>query len=194
MKTVDSSKSSMRITYMCVLIPLAVAINVVVGQVALQLKLPLYMDAIGTTILAAIMGPWVGAVSGLLSSFITALIGGNLLDTLFGLCNVSTALIVGFMVRYGKFKKWYHLGICLVAVSILNAALGTPIGVVVYGGIQGSGLDIAVAALLATGQDLMSARFWASLPTNLIDKGIALFITYLVLLRLPEKLKKMNSK
>lgn len=170
------------------------AINVVVGQIALQLKLPLYMDAIGTTILSAVMGPWVGAVSGLLSSFITALIGGNLLDTLFGLCNVSTALIVGFMVRYGKFKKWYHFAICLFLVSVFNAALGTPIGVVVYGGIQGSGLDIAVAALLATGQDLMSSRFWASLPTNLIDKGIALLITYLVLLRLPEKLKKMNSK
>ena len=82
--------------------------------------------------------------------------------------------------------------ICLFFVSLFNALLGTPIGVVVYGGIQGSGLDIAVAALLATGQDLMSARFWASFPTNLIDKGIALVITILVLKRLPEKLKKMN--
>jgi energy-coupling factor transport system substrate-specific component len=193
MKSIESSKSNMRVTYMCVLIPLAVAINVVVGQIAMNLKLPLYMDAIGTTILSAIMGPWVGALSGLLSSFITSLIAGNILDTLFGLCNVSTALIVGFMVRYNKFSKWYHWAICLFFVSLFNALLGTPIGVIVYGGIQGSGLDIAVAALLATGQDLMSARFWASFPTNLIDKGIALVITIMVMKRLPEKLKKMNA-
>lgn len=192
MKTVDSSKGNLKVTYMCILIPLAVAINLVCGQIALQLKLPLYLDAIGTTILAAIMGPWVGSVSGILSSFITSLISGNLLDTLFGLCNVATALIIGFMARYGKFKTVVHIIIATLAVSLANAALGTPIGVVVYGGIQGSGVDVAVAALLAMGQDLMSARFWASFPTNLVDKGIAIIISFAILQRLPENMKKFN--
>ena len=83
MKTIDSNKSKLKTTYISILIPLAVAINLIGGQIALQLKLPLYLDAIGTVILSAIMGPWIGAISGLLSSFITSLISGNLLDTLF---------------------------------------------------------------------------------------------------------------
>ena len=158
MKTIDSNKSKLKATYISILIPLAVAINLIGGQIALQLKLPLYLDAIGTVILSAIMGPWIGAISGLLSSFITSLISGNLLDTLFGLCNVATALIIGFMARGGLFKKIWHIVVATILVSLANAALGTPLGVVVYGGIQGSGVDVAVAALLALGQDLMSAR------------------------------------
>ena len=74
MKTIDSNKSKLKVTYTSILIPLAVAINLIGGQIALQLKLPLYLDAIGTVILSAIMGPWIGAISGLLSSFITSLI------------------------------------------------------------------------------------------------------------------------
>lgn len=193
MKTIDANKGKLKMTYICILVPLAVAINLVCGQIALQLKLPLYLDAIGTVILSAIMGPWIGAISGILSSFITALISGNLLDTLFGVCNVATALIVGFMARYGKFSKIPHLVIATILVSFANAALGTPLGVIVYGGIQGSGVDVAVAALLALGQDLMSSRFWASLPTNLIDKGIAIVIAWVILKRLPENLKSMNG-
>jgi energy-coupling factor transport system substrate-specific component len=192
MKTIDSNKSKLKATYISILIPLAVAINLIGGQIALQLKLPLYLDAIGTVILSAIMGPWIGAISGLLSSFITSLISGNLLDTLFGLCNVATALIIGFMARGGLFKKIWHIVVATILVSFANAALGTPLGVVVYGGIQGSGVDVAVAALLAQGQDLMSARFWASFPTNLIDKGIAIVIAFIILKRLPENLKKLN--
>ena len=192
MKTIDSNKSKLKATYISILIPLAVAINLIGGQIALQLKLPLYLDAIGTVILSAIMGPWIGAISGLLSSFITSLISGNLLDTLFGLCNVATALIIGFMARAGLFKKIWHIVVATILVSLANAIIGSPLGIVVYGGIQGSGVDVAVAALLALGQDLMSARFWASLPTNLIDKGIAIVIAFIILKRLPENLKKLN--
>jgi len=174
------------------LIPIGIAVNFIGGQIAILLRLPLYLDAIGTVILSAIMGPWIGAISGLLSSFITSLISGNLLDTLFGLCNVATALILGFMARAGLFKKIWHIVVATILVSLANAVIGSPLGIVVYGGIQGSGVDVAVAALLALGQDLMSARFWASFPTNLVDKGIAIIIAYIILKRLPDNLKKLN--
>lgn len=189
MKT--SSTGKLRGTYVYILIPLAVAINLIGGQIALALKLPLYLDAIGTIVVSAIMGPWVGAISGILSSFITSIISGNLLDTLFGLCNVASALIIGFMARYGKMKTVPQIVFAVIAISLANALLGTPIGVVVYGGIQGSGVDVAVAALLAMGQDLMSARFWSSLPTNLVDKGIAVVVACMILKRLPDNMKNM---
>jgi len=174
------------------LIPIGIAVNFIGGQIAILLRLPLYLDAIGTVILSAIMEPWIGAISGLLSSFITSLISGNLLDTLFGLCNVAPALILGFMARAGLFKKIWHVVVATILVSLANAVIGAPLGIVVYGGIQGSGVDVAVAALLALGQDLMSARFWASFPTNLVDKGIAIIIAYIILKRLPDNLKKLN--
>ena len=66
MNSVDSSKGRLRGTYIAIMIPLVVAINYVGGQIATSLGLPIYLDSIGTIIVASIMGPWIGATSGVL--------------------------------------------------------------------------------------------------------------------------------
>lgn len=193
MKSVDVSKGKLRGTYMAILIPLGVAINLVGGQVATRLQLPLFLDSIGTAIISAIMGPFVGAVSGVLFNIIAAILNGNLMNSLFGLCNLATAFIVGFMVRFGKFKTVVHVVIATVAVALANAIMGAPIAVVVYGGIQGSGIDLATAGFLALGRDILSAAFLARVPINLVDKGIAVIIAWLILKRLPDTMKNLSG-
>ena len=135
MRSVDSSKGKLRNTYIAIMIPLGVAINLVGGQVASKLALPLYMDSIGTAIVAAVMGPWVGAVSGVLYNVISALISGNMLSVMFGLCNIATAFIIGFMAKSGKFTTWVHAVVATILVALANAIMGAPIAVVVYGGV-----------------------------------------------------------
>lgn len=191
MKSVDSSKGKLRNTYIAIMIPLGVAINLVGGQVASKLALPLYMDSIGTAIVAAVMGPFVGAVSGVLYNVISALISGNMLSIMFGLCNIATAFIIGFMAKSGKFKTWIHAVAATILVALANAVMGAPIAVVVYGGIQGGGVDLVVAGFLAAGQDILSAAFLARVPINLVDKGIACFVAWLILMRLPENMRTM---
>ena len=52
-----------------VLIPIAIAINVVLGQtVGTALKLPVYLDSIGTILVGVLAGPIAGAATGLLSN------------------------------------------------------------------------------------------------------------------------------
>ncbi len=53
-----------------VLIPVAIAINLVIGQIVLVLKLPVFLDSIGTVLVGAICGPWAGALTGALSNII----------------------------------------------------------------------------------------------------------------------------
>ena len=191
MRSADSSKGKLRNTYIAIMIPLGVAINLVGGQVASKLALPLYMDSIGTAIVAAVMGPWVGAVSGVLYNVISALISGNMLSVMFGLCNIATAFIIGFMAKSGKFTTWVHAVVATILVALANAIMGAPIAVVVYGGIQGGGVDLVVAGFLAAGQDILSAAFLARVPINLVDKGIACFVAWLILMRLPENMRTM---
>lgn len=193
MKSVDSSKGKLRTTYVAILIPLGVAVNLVGGQVASQLKLPLFLDSIGTAIVAAIMGPWVGAVSGVLFNVISSLINGNIMGSLFGLCNIATACVVGYMAKYGRLNKWWEVLIATVGVALLNALIGAPIAVMVYGGIQGSGVDVAVAGFLALGKDIMNAAFLARVPINLVDKGIAVIAAWLILKRLPANMKSLSG-
>ena len=54
-----------------VLMPIAIAVNVVLGQtVAAALKIPIYLDSIGTIIVGALAGPIAGALTGLLSNLL----------------------------------------------------------------------------------------------------------------------------
>ena len=49
-------------TWQICLVALAVGINIVGGQIALFLKLPVYLDSIGTILTGALAGPWLGMI------------------------------------------------------------------------------------------------------------------------------------
>ena len=65
----DKIKSNFN-TQTWVLIPIAIAINIAVGQIVLVLKLPVFLDSIGTVMVAVLCGPWAGALTGALSNVI----------------------------------------------------------------------------------------------------------------------------
>ena len=48
------------------LMPVAIAINIAVGAIAVALRLPIYLDSIGTVLVGVLAGPWAGALTGLL--------------------------------------------------------------------------------------------------------------------------------
>src|SRR5258706_5440816 len=54
-----------------VLIPIAIAINIILGQtVAAALKVPIYLDSIGTILVGVLAGPVAGALTGALTNLI----------------------------------------------------------------------------------------------------------------------------
>jgi hypothetical protein len=54
-----------------VLIPIAIAINIVLGQtVSAVLKVPIYLDSVGTILVAALAGPIPGLVTGVLANLV----------------------------------------------------------------------------------------------------------------------------
>ena len=57
-----------------VLIPICAGINLVGGSIAGALKLPVFLDLIGTILGAALGGPWVAAVIGFVTNLFLALV------------------------------------------------------------------------------------------------------------------------
>src|SRR6266513_6481176 len=54
-----------------VLMPVAIAINIVLGYTVQQvLKLPIYLDSIGTILVGVLAGPIAGALTGILANLI----------------------------------------------------------------------------------------------------------------------------
>ena len=63
--------SGMFSTRVIALMPAAIAINIVLGYtVQTVLKLPIYLDSIGTILVGVLAGPIAGALTGILSNLI----------------------------------------------------------------------------------------------------------------------------
>ena len=89
-----------------VLIPIAVGINLIGGTLCSVLKLPLFLDMIGTIVVACLSGPWVAALTGLLTKHFLAL-EANHIFLPYAAVSVLCGLVVGYMVKAGLFhKKW----------------------------------------------------------------------------------------
>ena len=67
----DYSENKINVYQIC-LVALAVGINIVGGQIALFMKLPVYLDSIGTILTGAVLGPWFGMLPNLISGIFMA--------------------------------------------------------------------------------------------------------------------------
>src|SRR5512141_2951559 len=100
----DDVKSNFT-TMMLVMIPILAGINLVGGWLASTLKLPIFLDMIGTILAAALGGPWVAAVVGLITNIFLALVA-NPVYLPYALVSIATGLVTGFMIQAGFFKNW----------------------------------------------------------------------------------------
>lgn len=81
-----------------VLIVIAIAINMIGGQLISMLKLPIFLDSIGTLISAVLLGPFIGMLTGLL----TNLLWGLLTDPIaaaFAPVAMVIGLVAGWLAR-----------------------------------------------------------------------------------------------
>lgn len=87
------------------LIPLAIAINIAGGQLVKTLRIPIYLDSIGTVLAGALLGPWIGLITGLLSNTIWTLIGLDQFALSFAPVAGIIGLLAGFAGRAGFFQR-----------------------------------------------------------------------------------------
>lgn len=91
-----------------VLIPIAIAINIAIGQLVYVLKLPIYLDSIGTVLVGALVGPWAGAVTGGLANLLWGVVPPPLQNA-YSVPFFYVAIVIGLMAGYfgkrGVFEK-----------------------------------------------------------------------------------------
>ncbi|MDR1209083.1 MAG: ECF transporter S component [Clostridiales bacterium] len=176
-----------------VLIPIAVGINLVGGMLASNLKLPIFLDMIGTIVSAALAGPWVAALVGLLTNIFLALVS-NPVYLPYSVVSVGVALVVGFMMRAGLFKKIWGVVIIWLASTVVSAALAGSVTYFVFGGATGAtGSSLLTVTLIAATQEILGSIFASSMIENLIDRAIAFAIAYVILKYIPKRLRSQYS-
>ncbi|NTU56003.1 MAG: ECF transporter S component [Anaerolineales bacterium] len=152
-----------------VLIPVAIAINLTIGQIVLVLKLPVYLDSIGTVLVGVICGPWAGALTGALSNIIAGMILSPDWFPWFPVAAVIGAT-AGVMANIGYFKTWWKVVVTGFVIAIVATIVGTPISIVIFGGISASGSSLITAFLLETGRSLLASVLTTNFLSEPLDK------------------------
>lgn len=169
----------------------AIAINIVLGILTSMLKLPIYLDTLGTVVTAVLIGPLAGAVVGASTNIITGFIY-SIQDIPFLLVNVAVALVAGFIAKKFKFT-FVNAVICGLILSVVCPLIGTPIGIFIYGGLTGTVTDVIVMALKNSGSDIFAASFIAKIANNLLDKVGTCIIAFALIQKLPGSIKNSLS-
>lgn len=113
-------------TRVIALIPVAIAINIALGYtVQTVLKLPIYLDSIGTILVGVLAGPLAGLATGVLTNLIwqySPVIGGGSIGP-FAITAGVIGLLAGIWGRYGIYRSRPASGTQLLLAAVVAAAL-----------------------------------------------------------------------
>jgi len=169
-----------------VLIPVAIAINIAMGQIVAMLKLPVYLDSIGTVLVGIVCGPWAGALTGALANTIWGLFNPDALP--WWPVAFFIGLVAGICANAGLFKNWWKVILSGFFIALTAAIASTPIAVYLYGGITASGSSFITAYLIQTGQGVVSAVLSTGFLVEPVDKITTAMLAFAIVQGLSTRL------
>lgn len=148
-----------------------IVLNMAGAFIAMNLKLPVYMDSIGTIVTAALLGPFYGGLAGLLGGIASG-ITFDVYSFYYAVPQMTTGIMAGLL--YGTFLmkgKWMPLGAFLnvLPCTILSAIVTA----VLFGGLTSSGSSLIVMILEKLGMPLTASVFVTQIVTDYADKLLA---------------------
>ena len=170
---------------MCV-IALAIVLNVIGGHIALLFHLPIYLDSIGTIMIAMLYGP----VYGMLPPLLYGLVMGFSID-IYSLYYMPVGMILGLTTglaaRYFSLKVWRIIPGALM-ITIPGTIVSSIITAVLFGGITSSGSTIIVQLLNKAGLGLTASVFVVQIMTDYLDRILSLVLVAFLLRMIPREL------
>lgn len=162
-----------------VLIPIGIGINATGSLIANTLKLPVFIDNIGTVLIAILAGPWAAALTGALANMVNAMFG-NPVQLAFIPVPVTIGLVAGFLARGGWFNNAKKVIVPAIILTIVATLVATPIVVLVFGGVTGAGASLVTGVIMASGRSLVESALSAQLMVETVDKGGTAFVAYFI--------------
>lgn len=164
-----------------------VALNLTIGQLTTALKLPLYLDSVGTVLVAVLCGPWSAILAGSLSNLFASAFG-NPAMMFFIPVMVVIGSFSGFLAARGWFRLWYLVILGGILQGILAAVASAPIAAYLFGGVMLAGTDFLVLYFRSVGNTLLESVFFQGLSSDPVDKTVTYLLVYLLCRNLPVRL------
>ena len=167
------------------LIPVAIAINIIGGNLTSVLKIPVDLDMIGVILVGALVGPIPAAITGILTNLINGIFDPTWIP--YVICSCFIGIFAGLLGKYNMMTKWYKLIISGIVLALVATITATPVTVFFFGGATGGGALILAAGLMATGKEILEAVLSVYIVTETIGKLISVFVAYLIIKAIPAR-------
>jgi len=175
-----------------VLMVVGIAINIAVGYVTQNvLRLPIYLDSIGTVLVGVLAGPLAGAATGFLANVIWGFTIGPSTITPFAIVAAVIGFLAGIVGARGWFSQrggatnWVRVALAGLAVGFVAAVVSAPIAYFVFGGTTGGGTDILVGFFRDVFNNILVATFAQGVVSDPLDKTISFLVTMVILSAVP---------
>ena len=167
------------------MIPVALVLNIVVGQIIGSVGIPLYLDSTGTVLVAALAGPWAGIATGVLSSLVWSAFNPSVLP--FAATSAAVGGLAGVAIKHGALKNIATVLLSGAVIGIVVGMLAAPVAAFVYGGTAGVGTGAVVLLLREMGHSLLQSVTLQSFISDPLDKAVVMLLVWLVLKSLPKR-------
>ena len=167
------------------MIPVALVLNIGVGQIIGSVGIPLYLDSTGTVLVAALAGPWAGIATGVLSSLVWSAFNPSVLP--FAATSAAVGGLAGVAIKHGALKNIATVLLSGAVIGIVVGMLAAPVAAFVYGGTAGVGTGAVVSLLREMGHSLLQSVTLQSFISDPLDKALVMLLVWLVLKSLPKR-------
>ncbi len=169
------------------LMGMGIALNVVGAFVALTLRLPIYMDSIGTILIACLLGPKYAVITGLCGSVVSGMTF-DIYSLYFAPVQITTGYIAGIMYQKG-FLKGAKTPLGVLIFTIPTSIISAIIAAYLFGGITSSGSSYIVQVINILGVPEVVSVFITQVFTDYLDKFIAVILVGIIIKTLPKNIK-----
>ncbi|MBQ8092584.1 MAG: HD domain-containing protein [Clostridia bacterium] len=163
-------------------------INFIGVRIALQFRLPVFLDSVGTILTAALGGYIPGIIVGFLTNMINGIFDYN--TAFYGSISVLLALTASVCAKRGYFRSIPRMILPVIYFALIGGGIGSILTWCLYGGGIGEGISrpLAMAFLESGKMNVFFSQLSADLLIDLLDKAITVVLVAIVWRLIPERI------
>ena len=181
-------KAERRLT-LVILCAAGLLVNFLGVRLARGLGLPVFLDNIGSALVAALGGYIPGIIVGFFTNLVNGI--GDIETTYYGSLTVLIAVASAYFASKGFYQKPKRLPIIILTFALIGGGLGSVLTYLLYGAGFGTGISAPLAHMIYDkyGWSVFWSQFTADMLIDLLDKTITVLIVALALRLIPKGLK-----
>lgn len=169
------------------LIPIGVALNFIGAQIAMLLKLPVYLDAIGTIVVGALCGGIPGAVVGVISNTINSITYPAYVW--YGIISAIYGVLAAYLSRRKVFCSLWKTVLASLLFATIGGVLNSCITWILFGFNFATDTTAIFAIPLhsALGFPKFAAQMIAAICMDVADKFLSVMAMLFILKSMPNR-------